>query len=90
VDHYLNDNTRKLIEARMSRGGYPTPDAVVIAALASLEQHERFGEFSPGELTALLAEGEASGQFMDGAAALSARRQRRAADGRSQPPAKSA
>jgi hypothetical protein len=60
-----------------------------VAALASLEQQERFGDFATGELDRLLAEGEASGAFLDGEQALAQRRQRRAA-GRSEPPAKSA
>jgi Arc/MetJ-type ribon-helix-helix transcriptional regulator len=90
MNQVLSSDTQRLIEERMRRGGYATPDAVVVAALASLEQQERFGDFEPGELGALLAEGEASGAFADGATALAARRRRREADGRSQPPAKSA
>ena len=87
---FLNAETRRLIEERMKRGGYATRDEVVSAALASLDQHERFGHFDPGELNRLLAEGEASGQFLDGPAALAARRHRRAAQDLSQPPATSA
>ena len=73
----------------MKRGGYPTPNELIVAALASLEQQERFGDFATGELDRLLAEGEASGAFLDGNEALAQRRQRRAAR-RSDPPAKSA
>jgi hypothetical protein len=75
---YLNPGTRKLIQTKMERGGYATPDDLVVAALASLEQQERFGEFGPGEMDKLLAAGESGGAFLDGAAALAARRQRRA------------
>jgi Arc/MetJ-type ribon-helix-helix transcriptional regulator len=86
---YLNPGTRKLIQTRLQRGGYATPDDLVVAALASLEQQERFGEFEPGELDKLLAEGESAGEFRDGAAALAARRRRRA-ERQPEPPAKSA
>lgn len=87
MPQFLNAQTRRLIEHRMKRGGYATADEAVVAALASLEQHERFGDFAPGELEKRLADGEASGEFMDGAAALAARRQ---AQRRTKPPAKSA
>jgi hypothetical protein len=88
MTQFLNAGTRKLIESRMKRGGYATPDDVVVAALASLEQNERFGDFASGELDKLLAEGEGGG-FVDGAKALEARRRRRARN-RSGPGAKSA
>ena len=74
----LNAETQRLIEDRMKRGGYPTPDDLIVAALASLEQQERFGDFATGELDTLLAEGEASGACLDGEQALAQRRQRRA------------
>jgi Arc/MetJ-type ribon-helix-helix transcriptional regulator len=86
---YLNPGTRKLIQRRMERGGYATRDDLVVAALASLDQQERFGDFEPGEMDKLLAEGESGGEFLDGAAALAARRRRRA-ERRPEPPAKSA
>jgi Arc/MetJ-type ribon-helix-helix transcriptional regulator len=86
---FLKPETRNLIHARMKRGGYSSPDDLVVAALASLEQQERFGDFAPGELGRLLAEGEASGPFLDGAEALATRRRRRAPHAE-EPPAKSA
>jgi Arc/MetJ-type ribon-helix-helix transcriptional regulator len=86
---FLSAQTRQLIEDRMKRGGYASPDDVVAAALASLDQHERFGDFEPGELDRLLAEGEADGDFLDGAEALAARRRRRGAKD-AEPPARSA
>ena len=89
MSQFLSAETQRLIDERMKRGGYATADDVVAAALASLDQHERFGDFDPGELNRLLGEGEASGDFLDGAAALAARRRRRAAKD-TQPPAKSA
>jgi Arc/MetJ-type ribon-helix-helix transcriptional regulator len=89
MTQFLTAQTRRLIEERMKRGGYASPDDVVAAALASLDQHERFGDFDAGELNRLIAEGEAGGDFLDGAEALAARRRRRAAKD-SEPPAKSA
>ena len=89
MSDYLNPATRKLIQTRMKSGGYATPDDLIVAALASLEQQERFGDFGPGEMEALLAEGESGGEFLDGAAALAARRHRRA-QRKPKPPAKSA
>lgn len=56
----LNPDIAKLIEQRVHDGRYPTPEAVVTAALQSLEQQERFGDFEAGELDELLAEGERS------------------------------
>lgn len=90
MPEFLRAETRKLIRERMKRGGYATADDAVVAALASLEQHERLGRFGPGELNQLLADGEASEGFMDGATALVARRQRRQVQRRTRPPAKSA
>lgn len=62
----LAPETERLIEERMKRGGYATPDDVVRAALATLEQHEQSGDFAPGELDRLLAAGEAGGDALDG------------------------
>ena len=89
MSHFLSEQTRQSIEDRMKRSGYASPDAVVAAALASLDQHERFGDFEAGELNHLLVEGESGGDFLDGAEALAARRRRRAAKD-TEPPAKSA
>jgi hypothetical protein len=48
----LRPETQKLIEERMTRDGYPTPDDVVLAALESLD--ERGGEeLDPETLAAL-------------------------------------
>ena len=62
----LSPKVQKLIQQRMKRGGYATPDDVVLAALAILEQSERFGDFEPGELDALVAEGDTGGPTLDG------------------------
>src|SRR2546421_12438151 len=77
----LTAQTQKLIQSWMKRGGYPTPDDIVRAALASLEQQERGGDFAPGELDQLLAVADAEierGEVLDGEEALRQRRQRRA------------
>jgi len=60
----VGPQTQKLIKDRMKKGGYESPEAVVLAALASLEQQESFGDFGPGELDELLAQGERSGKAL--------------------------
>lgn len=66
----ITPDVQLLIERRMASGNYATPDDVLRAALHSLEQEEELGEFAPGELDALLAEGEQSGPALDGEAVL--------------------
>ena len=66
MSNSLNADNLKRIEDQISRCGYATPDDVVAAALAALEQNEQAGEFEPGELDRLLAEGEAGGPPLDG------------------------
>ena len=78
----LDPDLQKLIEEQISSGGYESPGDVVRAALTALKQQEQFGDFVPGELDQLLAEGEASIEqegTLDGAEAFEARRLRRAA-----------
>jgi len=58
----VSAKTQKLIKDRMKKGGYESSEAVVLAGLASLEQQESFGDFAPGELDELIAEGERSGE----------------------------
>ena len=89
MTRFLNAGTRKQIASRMKRGGYATADDAVRTGLALLQQQEQFGDFAAGELDKLLAQGEASGRFVDGAKALAARRRRRA-ERRPGPSAKSA
>ncbi len=77
----LSSNIQRLIDERVKSGAYATPEDVVAAAILTLEQQERFGDFTPGELDELLAEGERSiGQegTIDGGQAFRGRRQRRA------------
>jgi Arc/MetJ-type ribon-helix-helix transcriptional regulator len=54
----LPPKIKKLINDRVRSGKYRTPEDVVAAAMSSLDQHDRIDEFAPGELDALLAEGE--------------------------------
>jgi antitoxin ParD1/3/4 len=51
---------RKLIDQRVRSGKYATREDVVIAALATLDQNDRFGNFALGELDRLTEEGEQS------------------------------
>jgi antitoxin ParD1/3/4 len=51
---------RELIDDRVRSGKYATREDVVIAALTTLDQNERFGEFAPGELDRLTEQGEQS------------------------------
>jgi antitoxin ParD1/3/4 len=84
----LSTDLQKLIDDRVKSGQYATPEDVVAAALLTLDQQERKGEFSPGELDELLAEGERSIEqegTLDGEEAYRQRCERRAkASGRGQ------
>ncbi len=73
----LNPETQRLVEDRMKRGGYASPDDVILAALASLERQETCGDFAAGELDDLLAEGERSGEALDGEQVLTELRELR-------------
>ncbi|HSU68576.1 MAG TPA: type II toxin-antitoxin system ParD family antitoxin [Tepidisphaeraceae bacterium] len=55
----LSDELQRLIEDRMRQGGYASADDVIRAGLAMLEQQDRFEQWAPGELDALLAVGVA-------------------------------
>lgn len=48
------------IRQRVREGGYASAADVISAGLAALDQQEALARFAPGELDALLAEGEAS------------------------------
>jgi antitoxin ParD1/3/4 len=77
----LSPELQKLINDRVNSGKYATPEDVVTAAVISLDQQEQFGEFEPGEVDELLAEGERSIKeegTLDGDEALRQRRERRA------------
>lgn len=77
----LDPKLQQLIEARVKSGQYASAEDVVAAALLSLDQQERFGDFGPGELDRLLAEGERSiteDGTLDGDEAFRLRQSRRA------------
>jgi Arc/MetJ-type ribon-helix-helix transcriptional regulator len=78
----IESNLKRLIDQRVKSGKYATPQDVVTAAILSLDQQERLGDFKRGELDELLAEGERSiarDGTLDGNKAFQARRRRRAA-----------
>lgn len=56
----LSTELQRFVEEKLASGAYATPEDVLQAAVASLRQSERFGDFTPGELDLLLAEGECS------------------------------
>jgi hypothetical protein len=62
----LSPELQKLVEQNMKRGGYATPEAALLAGMVSLTQQIELGEFDTGEMESLLAEGEASGEFLEG------------------------
>jgi Arc/MetJ-type ribon-helix-helix transcriptional regulator len=77
----LKPRVQKLIEKRLKSRKYASAEDVVTAALLSLEQQEQFGDFEPGELDKLVAEGERSlveEGPLDGDKAYRARLKRRA------------
>ena len=61
----LTPEIEKLIKHWMKRGGYSSPEAVILSALGALEQLQGFGDFEPGELAKLVKEGEESGEDLD-------------------------
>jgi Arc/MetJ-type ribon-helix-helix transcriptional regulator len=77
----LNPDVQNLINQWVTSGKYSSPEDVVAAAIRTLDQQERFGDFAAGEIDDLLAEGERSinqeGTF-DGDEAYQMRRARRA------------
>ena len=65
----IKPELQKFIDDQVSNGYYDSPEEVVEAGLATLEQQARSGGFAPGELDRLLAEGEADierGDLHDG------------------------
>jgi Arc/MetJ-type ribon-helix-helix transcriptional regulator len=77
MDHWLDSETRQMIEDRMKRGGYASPDDAVRAALNSLAERETEGDFEPGECDHLLEQGENSGSPLDGEQVLAELRELR-------------
>ena len=76
----LPSDAEKLVRAQVKSGAYANAEDVVRAALEALDQQQKFGDFAPGELDGLLAEGEASiaaEGTLDGESAFVARKRRR-------------
>ena len=73
----LPPEIQRLIEERVRSGRYQSPEDVVAAAVANLDQQESAGDFAPGELDELLAEGERSGPPLDGEQVLAELRELR-------------
>ena len=72
----ISSLSERIIESHVESGRFANPEAVVDAALQLLEQQESAGDFAPGELDRLLAEGERSvnrGEVLDGEAAFARR-----------------
>jgi antitoxin ParD1/3/4 len=59
MDITLSPKMQAFIDRKMRAGEYTSPAEVIEAGLANLEQQEQLGDFAPGELDALLAEGQA-------------------------------
>ena len=55
----LPDSANRVIREKMASGDFGRPEDVVLAALAAIDQRPA-GDFSRGELDALLAQGERS------------------------------
>ena len=56
----LRPDLQAFLEEKLRSGQYATAEDVIRAGLAALKQHESFGDFAPGELSELIAEGEKS------------------------------
>lgn len=56
----LSTELQQFIDEQLACGAYATTEDVLQAAVASLRQTERFGDFAPGQLDSLLEEGERS------------------------------
>jgi len=58
MDIHFDPEMQKFIEERLRSGAYGSPEEIVLAGLGALRQQEYLGDFAPGELDFLLAEGE--------------------------------
>jgi putative addiction module CopG family antidote len=64
----LSRPMQDFVESKVREGEYASPEQVIEAALATLQQQQQ-GQFARGELDRLLAEGEAdieNGRMYDG------------------------
>jgi len=76
----LSEETHRQLKQRMENGGFATADDAIRAGLELLKQQESLADFAPGELEALIAEGEQSileEGTMDGDEAFEERRRQR-------------
>ena len=76
----LKPGVQKQIDERVKSGRYASAEDVVAAALVTLDQQERSGDFEAGELDRLLEEGERSMEehgTLDGDEAFNGRKARR-------------
>jgi Arc/MetJ-type ribon-helix-helix transcriptional regulator len=56
----MSEVLQRKIAERMRTGRYASEEEVLLAGLAALEDQESFGDFEPGELADLVAEGRRS------------------------------
>ena len=56
----LPPELQRFVDEQVASGSYASRDDVIAAALESMRQARQFGDFKPGELDALIAEGERS------------------------------
>lgn len=56
----IRPDIQAFVDEKIRSGQYATPEDVIRAGLVALQQHESFGDFVPGELDELIAEGERS------------------------------
>jgi putative addiction module CopG family antidote len=73
-----------LIDERVRSGKYQTAEDVVAAAIASLDQQERYGDFLQEEVDSLIEQGESGGDSLDGEEVLAELRKLRS-DSQSNP-----
>jgi Arc/MetJ-type ribon-helix-helix transcriptional regulator len=57
----LAPETKKIIDERVKSGEFASAEEMVSVAIHRLVDPAAFGDFAPGELDRLLAEGESSG-----------------------------
>ena len=81
MNYSPHPRVQKIIEEQMKKGSYASPDDLLVAALAALDDVTVQDDFAPGELDSLLVEGDADierGDVIDGEQALEDRRRGRA------------
>lgn len=54
----LPSDVQKMVEEQLAAGAYSTVEDVLRAGVVALSAQTSFGDFAPGELDALIAEGE--------------------------------